>query len=859
MMQGGRFWVLWGMIAFGALSAGAGSALAAEPQPLRIVRDEDASDLEVLAAREIVRYVYLRTGRLLEIHPQAKLKRPAGTILVATQGSPLFLILTLRPSLAEAISNLKPEEYLVRYVGNPDQHMMVVAGGNDVGTLYGAYRLIEHFGVRFFLHGDVVPEEQIPLRLPEVDEHGTPLFKVRGIQPFHDFPEGPDWWNLDDYLAIISQLPKLRWNFIGLHTYPEGHPNAEPTVWIGPPEDIGEGVAVRSSYPASYQNTLRGNWGYQAKPTGSFAWGTSQWFERDAYGAEIMSGRCPRPDSPEECNALFRDTGALLGEAFRYARRLGVLTCAGTEVPLTVPDRVAERLGEAGLDPDAPEVRQRLYEGIFRRIEQSYPLDYYWFWTPEGWTWQGTDEGQVAATVADLNAAIRAHRTAGSAFRLATCGWVLGPQGDRALFDTLLPEGIAMSCINREVGKAPVDPAFAEIQSGRPKWAIPWLEDDPALTSPQLWVGRMRRDAYDARRYGCTGLLGIHWRTRNVAPMASALARAAWDQSVWIDSARALTQRAYEPDRPVRFPETGDFYLDWAQHLFGREAATAIAAIFARIDGRLPRPSDWVDGPGGLRPDQRPWDLVESEYAFVEELAALDPQITGAGHHARFQYWLDTFRYMKAMARLQCIWGDYTAKLTEIRQLEEGPPRRRAARDSLLPLRLEIVQALRNVYSFLLATAGTTGELGTIANWEQHILPELLEKPGRELEALLGESLPSEAEASVEPAALVGPARIIVPTVRTSLRAGESLHLKAILHLRGGPARAELVWRPMGKKPFYRLPMHHLNRSVYEVELPAPNSGWAIEYYLESESAAGQILRFPVTAPAQNQSVIWLP
>ena len=55
-----------------------------------------------------------------------------------------------------------------------------------------------------------------------LDETGKPLFDLRGIQPFHDFPEGPDWWNRDDYKAILGQLPKLGMNFFGLHTYPEG-------------------------------------------------------------------------------------------------------------------------------------------------------------------------------------------------------------------------------------------------------------------------------------------------------------------------------------------------------------------------------------------------------------------------------------------------------------------------------------------------------------------------------------------------------------------------------------------------------------------------------------------------------------
>jgi hypothetical protein len=87
-----------------------------------------------------------------------------------------------------------------------------------------------------------------------------------------------------------------------------------------------------------------------------------------------------------------------------------------------------------------------------------------------------------------------------------------------------------------------VDPTFSRIQ-GRSLWAIPWLEDDPSLTSPQLWVGRMRRDAADARRYGCDGLLGIHWRTRILSANVAALAHAAWDQS-WSTVPRDLEKEA---------------------------------------------------------------------------------------------------------------------------------------------------------------------------------------------------------------------------------------------------------------------------------------------------------------------------
>ena len=103
------------------------------------------------------------------------------------------------------------------------------------------------------------------------------------------------------------------------------------------------------------------------------------------------------------------------------------------------------------------------------------------------------------------------------------------------MFDKVLPKDVAVSCINRQVGYTPVDAGFAEVQ-GRSKWAIPWMEDDPALSSPQFWVGRMRRDAADALRYGCDGLMGIHWRTRALGPNVSALAQAAWQQGAWADA-----------------------------------------------------------------------------------------------------------------------------------------------------------------------------------------------------------------------------------------------------------------------------------------------------------------------------------
>ena len=152
---------------------------------------------------------------------------------------------------------------------------------------------MEALGVRFYVHGNVVPDERIPLELPALDEHGKPLFSLRGIQPFHDFFEGPDWWNIDNYKLYLGQMAKMRLNFIGLHNYPS--PGGEPTVWIGPAEDVAPDGSVRRSYPASYVTTARPGWGNVPIKTSDYVGGASMIFENDAFGPDVMAGRSPAP------------------------------------------------------------------------------------------------------------------------------------------------------------------------------------------------------------------------------------------------------------------------------------------------------------------------------------------------------------------------------------------------------------------------------------------------------------------------------------------------------------------------------------------------------------------------------------
>lgn len=930
------------------------------------------SEIEAFAGREIQRYLYLRTGAMAPLSAD-----DTDRIVITRSGS--ARVSTLRSEHDNALDALGEQDYLLATRDEAKGRTVYIVGGGDAGILYGAYRFVEHLGVRFYLHGDVVPDTRIPLALPEVNEQGSPLFSLRGIQPFHDFPEGPDWWERENYLAIVGQLPKLRMNFIGLHTYPEHRPNAEPTVWIGHRNDVRPDGAVTASYPALYFNTaIPKAWGFQAKHTSDYACGAAALFTRDEYGAAVMDGLSPYPTTPEECNTLFNRTGAMLHDAFAFARTLHIKTCVGTETPLIIPERVRERHDDVGA----------LYEGIFTRIARAYPIDYYWLWTPEGWTWEGTTPEETQRTIDDIRSAWAALERAGAPFQLATCGWVLGPQSDRALLDKVLPKSIPLSAISRSVGHDPIEPAFAEI-ADRPTWAIPWFEDDPAMTSPQLWAGRMRRDARDALAYGCSGLMGIHWRTRIIAPNAAALAQAGWVEpgppasthqtapigGMTVDSGevdirgtddaplyRTLRYRMREyrvaaPNGTYRvsvhlvephhneaqkrvmsvslqgtrviehldiFAEVGknaalvytfdavkvddgvvrigfdatldfpavaaitvegqafstkincgggayadfvadppavdefspvdDFYLDWALHEFGPAAGPDAAEIFARMDGKLPRSSDWLEGPGGYAPDPRPWNEVAPEYDFVDAFRALHDRTMGAGERGRYDYWRATFDFLRASARMRCAYGAFNETMKRLEQEPSQDAQRDLARREALPLRIELIRATEEAYAHLLATVETTGEMGTVANLEQHTFPAMLDAPGLRLAELLEVPLPPEANLCED---YSGPARIIVPAIQTAIPAGDTLDLRVIVLDAAPPQSGAIHVRPIGEGEYARIPLGHVARNTLHASVKDGRFRDAsMEYYIEVVTAGGNVLRWPDTAPTINQTVV---
>lgn len=804
---------------------------------ITVILQGNASNSEQLAAKEIRRYIYMRTGDFPVITTDSSLL-PKGTCIY----------LRTDQKLTEQEFSLKSEKA---------RETITILGGSPTALLYGAYEFAELLGVRFYLHGDVIPDKKISFSLPEVDIHRKPLFNLRGILPFHDFPEGPDWWNENDYKAIVAQLPKLKMNFIGFHTYPwrtdfngEG-PKAEPLVWIGTEDQVNSDGTVNSAYPVLHFHTADSTWGYKPTKTSDFLSGASQLFECDNYGADYMKDISPWPHTESENINTFNVTGKLYSSAFSLAGELGVKVCVGTESPLIIPETELKRNKQEKL---GNEVIKSYYKGIFKRITNTYPVDYYWLWTPEGWTWSSVDDKTVTDTRNDMEIAYEALKETGSQFTLATCGWVLGPPKDRAEFDRVLPKDMPFSCINRGLGYTPVDKSFNEI-TGRSKWSIPWMEDDPSLLTAQLWAGRMRKDALDSWKYRCDGLLGIHWRTRIIGPTVSALAKAAWECDRY-------DQQTTGRDLPVE-----DFYSDWTNAEFGI-SDPELVKIFTDLDGKgvelkegykgdAPlNASDWINGPGGLMINKGTSDLKEriSRYDFIPKMESFREKIKGVGNLERFDYWLNVFMFNRAVLETTLTQVKLNLAMDSIRKEKDNERQVDIAKTIALPLRIDLSEKWEKMNHLLLAFASTNGELGTIANIEMHNIRKNGNLTGHDdyLKSILKTGLPEDTNLSAQ---YSGVTRIIVTTNQSVIRNGEDFYLRIRVLSESDNLSGFIFYRPLGAKKYKTARLKLIGSHVFEVRIPAEIIPGDFEYYIQVSDGSIKTL-FPVTAGQINNSVI---
>jgi hypothetical protein len=345
-------------------------------------------------------------------------------------------------------------------------------------------------------------------------------------------------------------------------------------------------------------------------------------------------------------------------------------------------------------------------------------VDYYWLWTTEAWLGQdpGSKGWEIASednVLRDLGLAQAAATSVNAPFDLATCGWRLGKRADALWMDKHTPKSWAASSINTGLGRDPVEKAYGAMQ-GRPKWSISWAEDDGAAGAHcctcwdlQLFAERMFANSSDAARYGCEGMMAIHWRTAAISPNITALAQAGWD----FDSTETTSAHLSAGGQPT--PGMDAFWADWGRGMFGGEAGAEAGRAIQNFDGTHYGINALIAG-GAKTTDAR----IAEFFAPLRELEALRPRIKGAGNLERLDYWVNLIRATQLRVQTWVLADRLAVKMNEANAAQEADKKLDLVRNEVLPLRLDIARSWENMIAAFTACAKSPGEVGTIASIE---------------------------------------------------------------------------------------------------------------------------------------------
>ena len=153
-------------------------------RPARLVR---------LAGRELARYA----GELFQQAPRLVTSRRPGTGLA--------VILDARAA------GLSDQGYAL---GPIDRHTFAIEAGSPIALLWAVYDLAERWGVRYELHGDIVPDRPGAMKLPGRRIVCEPDLKIRSFRTYNVFANNECAWPARDYGLLLDQLAKLRYNAI---------------------------------------------------------------------------------------------------------------------------------------------------------------------------------------------------------------------------------------------------------------------------------------------------------------------------------------------------------------------------------------------------------------------------------------------------------------------------------------------------------------------------------------------------------------------------------------------------------------------------------------------------------------------
>ena len=174
-----------------------------------------ASDLERYAADQLCEYLTKLYG--IKVRPTTSLPKSADIgLLVGSPDKPG----RGRRAGDRRLAQLSEQGLVLKRARLEGKPVLVIGGGSPRATMWAVYELVERWGVRYLLHGDVLPERPGPFRLPDTDATLEPALTVRQWRVINEHPMGPVSWGLADYRPVLDQLAKLKFNRIFAYIWP---------------------------------------------------------------------------------------------------------------------------------------------------------------------------------------------------------------------------------------------------------------------------------------------------------------------------------------------------------------------------------------------------------------------------------------------------------------------------------------------------------------------------------------------------------------------------------------------------------------------------------------------------------------
>ncbi len=184
-------------------------------QQVEIVVDDESNDIEQLAATELKGQL----ERLFDIDVTFSKSLSADATHAILLGDSPQNVATAKKNGIK-YPKLTGQGIALKSFQAGNRSLLIIDGGSPVATLWAVYELGHHFGIRYLLSGDIIPEKKKTIDLGKIDILLEPEIKVRSFQTVDAFAFGFESWGLVEQQKLVRQLAKLKYNNLMIVVHP---------------------------------------------------------------------------------------------------------------------------------------------------------------------------------------------------------------------------------------------------------------------------------------------------------------------------------------------------------------------------------------------------------------------------------------------------------------------------------------------------------------------------------------------------------------------------------------------------------------------------------------------------------------